>query len=268
MNKHLAWRFRLEKEVLCSDLAFWLTLQYDDEHVPIDEDNVPYVNRKDCQRYFGKVRRYIKDHQIPVTCVHFLVSEYCPTTGRPHYHCLFLFRLTEEKNLQEKLLIRQSLYECLRNRWYHGFCYSKLFHSGVIKYLTEYVFKPFQNSQYKYPTFRLISNGIGTSFLDELDPAEVIQNNFRVPGCLYLPRYYRDKILPPEREGLKRISDYYWNRRFMLNTVQDEFTRKRVQKIQRFKSLDDFLKEQEIILRHQRTMSERKQKQKQQFKNF
>ena len=63
VSKQLAWKFRLNQEVLKSDAAFWLTLQYDDEHLP-RSNGIPCVNKLHCQNYFRQIRKYIDRNNL------------------------------------------------------------------------------------------------------------------------------------------------------------------------------------------------------------
>lgn len=258
VNKSLAWKFRLEQEVLVSDLALWLTLQYDEQHLP-RSNGIPVVSRKHCVNYLHKLRRYIKVCDLKVTLKYFLVSEYGPLTLRPHYHVLFLFRLPQ-KTLDELLELRQILYEACKSRWYHGHVQASLFHKGVIKYLSKYVFKSTQEG-YPLTPFRLISKGIGECFLKYIDLDGIIRDCWRVPQGI-LPRYYRDKLLPVygasneiERERNRRI------RKEVFNRIQDNIED---QEFSVLKSLDNdieaYIKKQQYLLRVQKRAVERQQK--------
>ncbi len=112
-NRASGWRVRLHHEFLSSTTAVFVTLTYDDSHLPTvvlpyqervnyDGSVFRYYNPKDfrdgyimsfdkvpchCKRdiqLFLKVLRSRVDTKIR----YFLVSEYCPTSLRPHYHAI------------------------------------------------------------------------------------------------------------------------------------------------------------------------------------
>lgn len=257
VNKSLSWKFRLEKEVLVSDIAFWLTLQYDDEHLP-RSNGIPCVSKDHCINYFHKLRRWIKNNDLKVTFKYFLVSEYGPQTLRPHYHALLLFKLPGLA-FESMLELRQTLYEQCKTRWYHGHVQESLFHSGVIKYLSKYVFKDALSHLYPVPTFRLISKGIGEEYLKKLDLQGLIRDCWRDPSGL-VPRYYRDKILPltPNKEDENRSI-----RRDIFNRTLDSVYSTSLRDFKDHgNSVETYIKYQEYLLRCQKRAVERKQKQK------
>ena len=256
--KHMQWKFRLTQEVLASDLALWLTLQYDDEHLHL-LDGVPVVNILDCQNFFRKLRKQLKvNFNNEITFKYFLVSELGPKTLRPHYHVLLLFKMPFME-IERLLQVRQALYEQCKERWYHGHCEEKLFHRGVIKYLTKYVFKPYKDFSPPLPLFRLISNGIGEDYLFKIKPDQVLSSGWKTPEGI-LPRYYRDKLFPTGK-----ASSYFWNveKRWSARLVRsDEQQRKLNQELRKFDNLQDYIKYQNYLLRCQRRAIERKEKQK------
>lgn len=261
VQKHLQWKFRLHQEVLASDMALWITMQYDDEHLP-RSNGIPCVCKEHCVKFFHKLRRYIVKHDLKVTFKYFLVSEHGPKTFRPHYHCLLLFKLPEE-SFERMLELRQTIYEAIKERWYHGHVEEKLFHSGVVKYLTKYIFKPFKDFDPPVPLFRLISKGIGIEYLDTLNKEEVVKNCFKMPEGV-LPRYYRDKLFPltphlrTENRAIREdIFDKALTIQYAKNKVNfgsfgsEEEMNKRLQ---------EFNKRQKYILKCQMELVERKQK--------
>lgn len=254
VQKHLQWKFRLSQEILFNDLALWCTLQYNDEHLIYVNDR-PAVSKEHCQNFFHKLRRSFDRKELKVTFKYFLVSEYGPKTNRPHYHVLLLFKLPPME-IEPMLELRQWLYEEIRCRWYHGFAKVDLFHSGVIRYLTKYVFKPYDGFDPPVPCFRLISKGIGEDYLQYLDKDEIKKlETWKTPEGV-LPRYYRDKLFPTLHGG------YYSNiviRDRMNSNTMDKIYNKALQEERKFSSLEEFMKYQAYMLRCQKRLVERKQ---------
>lgn len=259
INKQLSWKFRLKKEVLYNDFAFWLTLQYEDCNLRLNNDNIPIVSKLDCQNYFRQIRKFLLKKDYPFVFKYFLVSEYGPETHRPHYHCLILFRCTDNLSFNDLFPYRQKLYTLLKDRWYHGTCYEKLFHSGVIGYLTKYVFKSGDSFVPPVLNFRLISKGIGEDYFNSIDRESAIKNLFLTPDG-YLPRYYRDKLLPYSK-GLKHTS-VYWKRKEIQNNLLDKIEFNLQYKAAKFNSLDEFIDYQNFIRSCQRRKAEKLQLQK------
>lgn len=258
VNKSLAWKFRLEKEVLSNDLALWLTLQYDELHLP-RSNGIACVNKEHCIKYFHKLRRYLKDHDLKVSFKYFLVAEYGPTTLRPHYHTLLLFKLPPME-IDSMLNMRQTLYELCKARWYHGHVQESLFHSGVIRYLSKYVFKDAQSHLYPVPTFRLISKGIGEEYLKQLNLDGLIRDCWRDPSGI-VPRYYRDKLLPVNRAN-PLDKNQAIRRDIFQRSLDPVYTKTLREFLDHGAEVEKYIKYQNYLLRCQKRAVERKQKQK------
>lgn len=78
------WYFRLKFEASKHLCASFVTLTYDDDHLPfnVNEETGEMVNtvkKEDIQSFFHDVRKKIQ-------CRYMVTSEYGPKTLRPHYH--------------------------------------------------------------------------------------------------------------------------------------------------------------------------------------
>lgn len=258
VNKSLSWKFRLEKEVLVSDLALWLTLQYDEEHLP-RSNGIPCVCKEHCINFFHKFRRWIVKNKLKTTFKYFLVAEYGPTTLRPHYHALLLFKLPALE-IDRLLDLRQTLYEQCKARWYHGHVQESLFHGGVIRYLSKYVFKDAQSHLYPVPTFRLISKGIGEEYIKHLNLEGLIRDCWRDPSGI-VPRYYRDKLLPVNRAN-PIDKNRVIKRDIFQRSLDPVYTKSFREFLEHGAEVEKYMKYQQYLLRCQKRAVERKQKQK------
>ena len=158
--------FRLDQEKENCSFYYWLTLQYDDEHVPREAGEMVF-SKKHCREFFEKLRRRYSDKGI--TFKHFLVSEYGPnSTHRPHYHCLLMVYL--QGNFEETRFYQSEIKDfILTEAWPHGHVTEKSFHGRVLRYLTKYCCKPEMIGQYhRMKPFTLISRGIGLSYLESV----------------------------------------------------------------------------------------------------
>lgn len=211
-KRRLPWTVRLTHE-----RRFWsrfgiptyfVTLTYDDANLPKDG-----VNKRDIQLFLKRLRKlysFLESNKLKYFCV----SEYGPSTHRPHYH-LILFGLN--RNISSALRI-------VSKSWNNGFVKVSKVKPSRIKYVTKYSTKFFDklndsNSENfdepSYPSkcvpeFRLISKGIGLSFISSQN-VEFYRNN---PDKLFLmldgdkfslPRYYRDKIFDKDDLRFKHL---------------------------------------------------------------
>lgn len=177
--------------------TYFVTLTYDD--VNLSKDG---VSKRDIQLFIKRLRKYYASLESN-NLKYFCVSEYGPTTHRAHYH-LILFGFN--RNTSTAL---QIISKC----WDKGFVKVSRVKPARIKYVTKYSTKFFDklndsNSENFdeasspsncNPEFRLISKGIGISFVSPQN-VDYYRNN---PDKLFLmlddvkyalPRYYRDKI--------------------------------------------------------------------------
>ena len=83
-NQRSEWIFRLQQEYLVSSFSIFVTLTYDDEHVPLDFS----VNKRDVQLFHKRLRKHFPSADLR----YYLVSEYGDHTFRPHYHGLYFFK--------------------------------------------------------------------------------------------------------------------------------------------------------------------------------
>lgn len=234
-----AWITRLMVEQQTSENSYFVTLTYDEDHVPKQpayfdfEGNELYpeccVPRKwDVQRLNKYIRRKkeqgfflveipdpssplcpFSGQRIPISSSKmsfYLVSEYGPETLRPHYHGLY-FNVDDDR-FKVELLFRQL--------WRLGFVQVDECTPATINYVTKYLL---QNKllpdlpEYLPRPFSLMSKGLG---IDLLTPSMLSwwREN---PSCrVYVPehgtkkvmsRYYKDKVFDDDMKA--RISDKY-----------------------------------------------------------
>lgn len=133
------WMIRLREEMKDSSYACFVTLTYDDEHLPredrkvydwtIDQvvtfKDVPVHRVRDCQLFLKRLRKDNPDVKIR----YFLVSEFGPKTLRPHYHAI-IFNLPRERCNKAYI----------SSKWQNGFVEVSKVTEGRIAYVTKYCF--------------------------------------------------------------------------------------------------------------------------------
>lgn len=79
-----SWSFRMMCELDYHSCASFLTLTYDDEHVPVSESNLLHksLRKKDVQDFIKRLRKRLPDIRLSYYCC----GEYGGRTMRPHYH--------------------------------------------------------------------------------------------------------------------------------------------------------------------------------------
>lgn len=206
-NRQRGFMFRLDKEKEFCSFYYWLTLQYDPDHVPRKPSGDMCFDKKHCRLFFEHIR--IKYRESGITFKHFLVSEYGGNgTKRPHYHCLLLVYCPVHLNLADQFKLNREMRDYLIHQaWKYGHVTEKAFHGRVLRYLTKYCCKPeIVGDYHEMSPFTMISSGIGEKYLESLSKDRINQikssGDFTVrygSGKIQLPRYYLDKILPSSR---------------------------------------------------------------------
>lgn len=215
------WSFRLEQEYLNSNSALFITLTYDDLHLPFVTSKgritkKPTLNKKHLQNYIKRLRnehsKFIKqqskDLKVKLTSRplrYYSVGEYGSKTQRPHYHIL-LFNM-DIANLTP-----------IKTKWNSGFTDIGTVTNKAINYVTKYMFKPFdtKNDQREKP-FSNMSKGrkntpygiIGHSYLDKYSKHHYTTEDLTVRlqngNCQRLPKAFLKRIFTDKQER-QRVS--------------------------------------------------------------
>lgn len=155
----------------------FLTLTYDDEHIPADKR----VNKRDVQLFLKRLRKNI-DFQIK----YFACGEYGGHTHRPHYH-LIIFGWQPSDLVQ----VGQDRYssDLVSNAWKNGFVSVGL---SVDSQTSKYAAKYLQKCNKEYPCFLLLSKNLGFSAFNKkwLDTGRIYYEG----KSMRIPRYFLDKL--------------------------------------------------------------------------
>lgn len=132
------WSFRCQCELETMGSALFLTLTYNDEHLPC-VDGVPSLQRRDLQLFLKSLRKYLDGKRIS----YFGCGEYGSHTHRPHYH-LVIFGLSLDdleiwsRSAKGSVLFRSPTVEKF---WSRGFSSVGACNSQSIDYVTRYSLK-------------------------------------------------------------------------------------------------------------------------------
>lgn len=227
-NSAQEWRVRINEEFYNSNNALFVTLTYNDESLPLavgtnfsgESVVVPSVCKRDIQLFLKRLRASFSDSKIR----YYIVSEYGPTTLRPHYHGL-LFNIPDFDPRSPKSLCKVS--ELISEKWDNGFVKCDLVNPARVGYVTKYLSCTMDlPCEYTKP-FRLMSlrPAIGSSYFDNLSliqwhkdnlNAYVVDGNYK----LRMPRYYKRHIF--DDDELLMIRQLYDERRRNLQNKFDE----------------------------------------------
>lgn len=163
-NKRKLWMSRIFLESMCHEKSCFLTLTYDDDHLPKGGTLVP----SDLQKYWKRLRKAI----YPVRIRYFACGEYGDESWRPHYHAAVFGLGPDDENV-------------LREAWMLdgvpiGFVYVGDLSAASSNYIAGYVTKKMtgdhdvrlqrSDGSTLFPEFGRMSNrpGIGAPALSEI----------------------------------------------------------------------------------------------------
>lgn len=189
------WSTRLTHELCYWSDADFVTLTYDDDHLPKDMS----VHKDDAQRWVKRLRKALEDRNVK----YYLTGEYGDNFGRPHYHCI-LYGM--DRSDKDKQIIRET--------WGNG-----LIHIGTVtydscRYVGDYVQKKLYGlraNEYKdqglEQPFALMSQGLGKRWAED-NVVQILTNQFiTVHGAkCAIPRYYL-KILGVDTEQMTKSDE-------------------------------------------------------------
>lgn len=189
------WTHRLLEEEKISSSSYFLTLTYDNEKVPIIENQTTKhcqltLLKRDIQLFIKRLRKANKN-----TLKYFLCGEYGDKTMRPHYH-MILF------NAHEKTISKA---------WEKGHIYYGDVKPNSIVYTLKYMSKPSKipmfDQDIRQKEFQLMSKGLGKSYIENAknwhleDLTDRMYCNVEEGKRIAMPRYYKDKLYTQEQRG-------------------------------------------------------------------
>ena len=199
LNYAKMWSIRIMHELKDWDSACFLTLTYDDEHLPADGS----LDKSDLQKFFKRLRKNLKGKKIK----YFACGEYGEHFFRPHYHAI-VFGLD---SVRSQKLIESS--------WTLGFISVGSVTSDSANYVARYTVKGGLADEECYklglqPQFLVMSRrpGIGSNLATCKDYQSWLSNTGYLvhKGLKYpIPRYYKTKLEPQLLDKLrKKVVDY------------------------------------------------------------
>ncbi|QXP44174.1 MAG: replication initiator protein [Arizlama microvirus] len=205
IKKREEWSLRMLHEIESHEDSIFLTLTYDDAHLPICNSLCP----QDLQKFFKRLRKllspYRKNDFPSAYCnrsiKYFACGEYGDTTHRPHYHAI-IFGLSLRP--EDKQLVINSWSLC---DWKNPKIKKNSFgiaEADSIRYVAQYIDKQIDNEAMinadypavgRFPQFKFCSMGLGKDFA--LKHKDVITKNLSITHRgkpVSIPRYYIKKL--------------------------------------------------------------------------
>lgn len=213
LNHSHEFGVRIMHEAKMYDECVFITLTYDDEHLPAGEVSRPTLVKKDLQDFMKRLRFYLQPDKIRF----FGCGEYGTLNKRPHYH-LIVFGLS----LKDKRVFKNAIFDhkskgyyCLCKAWDKGLVHCGFVSVGSANYVAQYQLKKIKGKgaadKYKslgiVPEFALMSTkpGIGYRFMEQ-QAEEFKRDGFCIQQGrkVGLPRYYKDKLNIKDTDAYKK----------------------------------------------------------------
>lgn len=237
------WANRLMLELKYHDSAYFVTLTYNNDHVPksdfVNEETGEVLEsltlcKRDCQLFMKRLRKAFPDDKIRF----YLCGEYGPETFRPHYHAIiFGLHLTDLKpwryNHSEKKVCLYYRSDSLER------CWSVKDNTGIYQPIgnVEITYVNWDTCAYtaRYVTKKLYGDGAAFYEIFNLEPPFSLMS--RKPGIGR--QYYDDNpnifesdyiCLATEDRGLKFKPPKYYEKLFELVDPSEAQVRKETKK--------------------------------------
>lgn len=187
--------------------ASFITLTYDDEHIPRNDDNLVTLRKHDVQCWLKNVRRQMEYHNKKIPFKYIMCGEYGDDFGRPHYHIVFL-------GLTDAQVVDYS-----RKLWKNGLCDIGVLGQGGLRYICKYMTK--QNPSKDVKDMRKALNvenpfichsfGLGKKWIQE--NCEKIADNdfqFEINGkTQFFPKYVCQYVSSRTGKSYKKVFNNY-----------------------------------------------------------
>lgn len=225
LNYSREWADRMALELETAGCAVFVTLTYDNDHVPVvfDDDTGEALSftlcKRDVQLFMKRLRKEFPDKTIRF----YLAGEYGETTYRPHYHCiLFGLRLGDFNPLDDhgrnELGQKYYISDRLTKIWSCGHCLLAAVSWQTFAYVSRYVTKKIGTwldpsmVLDALPEFSLMSRrpGIGREYLDLhpecLDYTSISLGTESDARKISIPKYYlkQFELRDPERYAIMK----------------------------------------------------------------
>jgi hypothetical protein len=211
LERSRQWAVRCLHEAQLYTHNCFITLTYDEVHLPRLPNGVPTLVKRDFQLFMKRLRKRFPDVRIR----EFHCGEYGDLSARPHFHaCLFNFDFPDRRLYRVSDGYRLFTSDVLSELWHHqGFCTvgDVTFESAayVARYVMKKVTGPAASSHYyagfdsstgevfeRLPEFVDMSRrpGIGRSWLEKYASDVYPHDRVFVRGKMARPPKYYDKL--------------------------------------------------------------------------
>lgn len=175
-----SWAFRLEKEAQNYIHRYFLTLTYDNLHLPLTPKGYATLRKSDVQKFLKRIRKKTKELK------YYYVGEYGTRRKRPHYHMI--------------LFSNERINDLIIDEWFHGNVHFGKAEEGSIYYTIQYYDKGDWHSygidDDRMPEFSNMSKGMGqdSALVDYVGTRADTPFLYYNGKKIAIPRYYKKKL--------------------------------------------------------------------------
>lgn len=206
-----SWSLRLMQESKRSTSAYFITLTYDNQHVPISKNNFMELRKTDVQKFLKRLRKHQWKNGNNESLKYYLCGEYGDKYKRPHYHVI-MFNLDLQILLGQKVYHQVMLgnipldgkYNFIIDQWTMGHVTIGQVTEASVGYTLIYINKPWRpmhRNDDRQPVFSLMSKKLGLNYLSpemikwyKADLKNRMYCNIEDGKKIAMPRYYKDKL--------------------------------------------------------------------------
>lgn len=196
IRKRSEWALRLEHELQYWDKSVFVTLTYDDAHLPQNRS----LKKEDLQKFFKRVRKAIYPKKIK----YYACGEYGELNERPHYHAI-MFGIGMDHCDRNHIISCWPLCSWNRSIVKNAF---GIVEKDSIRYVCQYVDKKLSGSLLETVytkrgmenIFKIQSQGLGLRYAQDFEKKiRMSELTYRGMKCS-IPRYYLKKLAVDETE--------------------------------------------------------------------
>lgn len=206
MNRASVWTTRLMNEKNYYDDSVFVTLTYDEKHMP---ENMS-INKRDPQLFFKRLRKKLGGREIK----YYLGAEYGGRYKRPHYHAI-IYNVNSKESAD------------ITSAWGRGFVHVGSVTDDSCNYVAKYIIGKEENVKPvgAVKEFSLMSKGMGKRWVEKykneiFNRGFIVQNGYKKA----LPRYYRERVYDDQdkRDTLeeRRIKFHLENNKKELDNIE------------------------------------------------
>lgn len=187
------WYTRIFHESLSYEDMLFVTLTYDDVHLPKDGE----LEKEELVKYIKRLRGRLEGRKIKYYCC----GEYGDDKGRPHYHCI-LFNVGWKDCVKGYKVRRKGWYLKggeVYDSWKKGSVVCGDVEIDSIRYVTDYIHKKLYGkaaeADRREQPFAIFSRGLGRDFCLKNEAYFKTKLGCSIKGVeVGLPRYYAKKL--------------------------------------------------------------------------